>query len=92
MLIQGNLKIVFDALLRMGIVDSVLKIDWEFLMEEKNKNPHKLEKIIEVVNSFQGSVDHLVQHLSQFEPHSLELLSMEVAREYADYQSRSILH
>lgn len=92
MVIQGNLQIVFDALFEMGIIDPVLKKDWKLALEAKPRYARSLSRAISIVNHFINDRNEMLAQLRQFDDSTLELLAIEVAREYADFHSREQLH
>jgi hypothetical protein len=92
MFIQGNLQIVFDALYHMGIIDPVLKMDWNQALEEFTHSGRDFSNVVSVVNNCHDDVDKLMKYLQEFDAQSLQYLAMEVAKEYADYYERETLH
>lgn len=92
MFIQGDLQAVFDALYEMGVIDPVLAMDWEALTVEMAKDPRELSKAFEIINSCKGNRDLMVSQLNVLDEKSLSYVAMEVAREFAEFQSRKDLH
>ena len=92
MYLQGNLQTVFDALYEMGVIEPVLKMDWQDALKEMDQNPKPLFEVVKVANDFQTNVGSLVAKLENFDERSLGYLAMEVAREFADYHARDQLH
>jgi len=92
MFIQGNLQAVFDALYTMGVIDPVLRMDWEKLNSEMAANPQKVNRICESVNSCHGDQRLLLQTLNAMDQKSLYFVALEVAREYSEFQDRKELH
>ncbi len=92
MYLQGNLQLMFDALYEMGVIEPVLKMDWQDALKEMNKNPYPLFEVMKVVNSNQSNSDDLVTKLEGFDEDILSFLAMEVAREFADFHSREEVH
>lgn len=92
MYLQGNLQIVFDALYEMGVIEPVLKMDWQSALTEIHSNPNDLFKVIKIVNTHQSDVADLAEKLENFDEKTLSYLAMEVAREYADFHSRNQVH
>lgn len=92
MLIQGKLQTVFDALYEVGAIDPVLKQDWKSLYSEVEKNPRQFMQLMDVVNSKQGNLPDMVQTFKSMDTHSLQLIAMEVAREYAEFHSKTHIH
>lgn len=89
--LQGDLQVVFDALYELGVIEPVLKMDWKPCLEEVEEGSPRLEHAIEVVNGFSHDRKRLVAELKKLEWHDLEVLAMEVAREYADFHTRQSL-
>lgn len=92
MYLQGKLQNMFDALYQLGVIDPVLKMDWQDAMTEL---PHYLEDLREamrVANEYHDNTDALVRNLKEFDAKILEYLAMEVAREFADFHAREKLH
>lgn len=92
MLIQGKLQTVFDALYEVGAIDPVLKKDWRSLYSEVEKNPHSFMRLMDVVNSQGGDFSKMVQMFKSLDQHSLYLIAMEVAREYAEFHGKTLVH
>ncbi|MBK7844744.1 MAG: cytochrome [Bdellovibrionales bacterium] len=92
MYLQGNLQQVFDALYELGIIDPVLQMDWGQALEQM---PHHLDhyhKAIGAANLYQDDKKTLMDELKKLNESALKYLAMEVAREYADFHAREILH
>lgn len=103
MYLQGDLQIVFDALYEMGMIEPVLKMDWQSALSEISHDPSVLVQVIRVVNNHQVVGTHpkndrqyssadLAEKLENFDEKTLSYLAMEVAREYADFHSRNEVH
>jgi hypothetical protein len=92
MYLQGNLQAVFDALYHMGVIDPVLKMDWNQVINQMDHHADRFIEVLAVANAHQEDVHELMDHLGQFDERTLTYLAMEVAREYADYHSRESLH
>lgn len=92
MRLQGRLQNVFDALYQLGVIDPVLKKDWRDALKEYPRYETRIHKAIEVANAYEGIPDLLSEKLKVFDSTTLEYLAMEVAREFADYESRQTLH
>jgi hypothetical protein len=92
MYLQGNLQIVFDALYEMGVIEPVLKMNWQDALKEMNKNPHPLFEALKVANCHQNNSEELANQLENFDDEILSYLAMEVAREFADFHSREEIH
>ncbi len=89
--LQGNLQKVFDALYDMGVIDPVLKKDWCEAFDEIPTYRIRLDQAVVVVNSFQHDPEKMVYELGKFEEKILEFLAIEVAREFAEFQTRTSL-
>jgi hypothetical protein len=92
MYLQGNLQAVFDALYEMGVIEPVLKMDWQKALGEVNHDPKPLFEVVQIANTFQNDVGVLITKLENFDDKSLGYLAMEVAREYADFHLRNQIH
>jgi hypothetical protein len=92
MFIQGSLQKVFDALYMMGKIDPALKEDWSLTEKNRNKSPEKMKKVLQVVNACNGDVQAIVSHLREFDDESILFLTMEVAREFVDYECSKVRH
>ncbi len=90
--LQGDLQTVFDALYDMGVIEPVLNMDWRSGLEEINRGSFGLKNAIGVVNSCKKDPVKLRAELEKLDRRSLEILAMEVAREYADFHLREELH
>ena len=91
MYLQGDLQVVFDALYHMGVIDPVLDMDWNEALDEMASFRDNFLKILEVVNQKQD-LSELMRSLEKFDDKSLGYLAMEVAREFADFHSRELVH
>jgi hypothetical protein len=90
--LQGDLQAVFDALYDLGVIEPVLAMDWRTrLLEMENGSP-QLQTAILAVNECGPDKAQLTTKLNGMDRDALEMLAMEVAREYADYHTRSDLH
>lgn len=93
MRLSGNLQSMFDALFYLGIIDPILKKDWEEELKHFSDKSSEVLAAIQVANRFSGNPAALLLELKEFDQTTLEFLAMEVAREYAVYHSRSeLLH
>jgi hypothetical protein len=92
MFIQGSLQKIFDALFSIGVIDPVLKMNWELIDEEKNQHPEFLDEALFLANQFQNDFDQLVSKLKELDQKKLTFLAMEVAREFAEFETRQVLH
>lgn len=90
--LQGDLQSVFDVLYDLGVIEPVLGMDWKSGLEEISGGSAGLMRAIRVVNSCGADRITLRSELSKLDRRSLEILAMEVAREYAGYQTRQELH
>lgn len=91
MFLQGNLKNMFEALYKLGIIDPVLSLDWKKYIKELPSHYKEVENIISIANTYHNDVDKLTIQLQKFDQKSLIYFTMEVAREYAFfYQENQI--
>jgi len=90
--LQGDLQSVFDLLYELGVIEPVLGMDWKPGLEEISSGSPKLMRAIRIVNSCGTDRIMLRSELSKLDRCSLEILAMEVAREYAEFQTRPELH
>ena len=92
MFIQGNLQQVFDALFKMGVIDPVLEMDWEAIDNEITKNPEILDEALKLANECQNDLEEMITKLKKLDQKKLTFLAVEVAREFAEYETRKVLH
>ena len=92
MFIQGDLQAVFDALYSVGAIDPVLKMDWSSITNEAAKNQRQLQEAIRDINNCRGQRENLILKMNGLEPKILNFIAVEVAREFAEFTSRSELH
>lgn len=92
MYLQGDLQIVFDALYEMGVIEPVLKMDWQSALNEINHDPTALVQVMRIANNYQYNSADLAEKLENFDEKILGYLAMEVAREFADFHSRNEVH
>lgn len=90
--IQGQLQAVFDTLFEMGVIEPVLKMDWKPWLDEMSAGSARLERAIRIVNSCGDDRGLLRAELARLDRGSLEILAMEVAREYSEFHTREALH
>lgn len=89
--IQGDLQAVFDALYQMGVIEPLLKKDWEESFHNIPRQDKTYQEIIRTVNEASGNTRDLITRLAAYDQQTLEYLAMEVAREFADYSTRKSL-
>ena len=90
--IQGDLQIVFDALFELGVIDPVLKQDWTQHLEAIEANNFAIRRAVDIVNRCGTDRQKLFIELGRLDSETLELLAVEVAREYAGFHSRAVVH
>ena len=92
MFIQGNLQAVFDALYAMGIIDPVLKMDWQQLHTRMQKNPDRLQAALSAINACRGQQTQLIDTMKTLDQDTVNFVALEVARELAEFTERKVLH
>jgi len=92
MFLQGDLQAVFDALFSVGAIDPVLKMDWSVIAAEAASDPSTMDKAVLALNACSGNRQAMVAKLNGFAPKVVQFIAVEVAREFAEYSSRSQLH
>jgi len=95
MFIQGDLQAVFDALYTVGAIDPVLKMDWAEITQSAQKDQGKFNEAILAINGCSGNREALtllMQRMNLVEPNVIHYIAVEVAREFAEFTSRSELH
>lgn len=91
--LQGDLQAVFDTLYDLGIIEPVLARDWKDGLLEIEGRSEEFARVVQIVNSCGQDRGKLREELEKLDQHTLEVLAMEVAREYAGYHTRqSSLH
>jgi hypothetical protein len=90
--LQGDLQAVFDALYDLGVIEPVLAMDWRTRLLEIEQGSPMLESAILAVNECGRDRARLTKKLNTLDQNALEMLAMEVAREFADYHTRQDLH
>ncbi len=90
--LQGNLQTVFDALYTMGVIDPVLRMDWQAALKEREPFVRDVQRAVKTANRYCHDMDRLMAELGKFDDKTLHYLAMEVAREYADFHARKELH
>lgn len=85
--IQGHLQTLFDILYSLGIIEPVLKMDWQ---QELNDQNYELmaNEIVDLCNRLKDQPETLKVELSNMDDRKLNILAMEVAREYAGFHTR----
>lgn len=90
--LQGDLQAVFDALYELGVIGTVLKMDWRGKLLEMKEGSSRLAGAVKIANRCGKNREELTTELSKLDPNALEILAMEVAREYAGFHTRQELH
>lgn len=85
--LQGKLQIIFDVLYNLGIIDPVLKMDWQAEFKNQNEYVRRADEAFEICNRHQDNPTKLQEELLLLDEKSLSILAMEVAREYAGFHS-----
>ena len=86
--LQGDLQAVFDALYELGVIEPVLDKDWKPRLEQIEQGCPQLTRAIEMVNMCGPDRGRIRLELAKLDRDSLEILAMEVAREYAGFHTR----
>ena len=92
MFLQGHLQTVFDALYEVGAIDPVLKMDWNLIVQEMDKNPHRVKSVFAEINSCSVNKTQLISKFKKMDSDSINYIAMEVAREFCEFQDRKNLH
>lgn len=92
MFLQGDLQKVFDALYHMGVIDPVLKMDWNGEFERIETEPWRLQPVVEVVNECRGDHMDLIEDLASFDQQTLSYLAMLVAKELMHFHTNTVVH
>lgn len=90
--LQGNLQNIFDALYQLGVIDPVLQMDWQKEYRNEENYSAQVHEAVEVANRFQNDFTKLVEELNKLDEKTLSILAMEVAREFANYHTRTYTH
>lgn len=90
--LQGDLQAVFDALYELGVIEPVLKMDWNPKLVEIEEGSPRLAHAVRVANKCGQDRGTLKNELGKLDRNALEVLAMEVAREYAGFHTRQELH
>ena len=86
--LQGDLQAVFDALYELGVIEPVLKMDWRSKLVEIEEGSARLARAVSIANECGRDRMKLAGRLRTLDRNSLEMLAMEVAREYAQFHTR----
>ncbi|MCB0361413.1 MAG: cytochrome [Bdellovibrionales bacterium] len=92
MYLQGNLQKIFDALYELGIIDPILDMDWTQALDRLPEHFDCFIEALDTANRHQENMTTLLAELKKMNELGLNYLAMEVAREFADYHAREILH
>ncbi len=92
MYLEGNLQLVFDALYGLGIIEPLLKKNWREEFDERVMDLDNVSRVVETANNCQSSAEDLMGQLQFFDRKCLEYLAIEVAREFADFHQRKVVH
>lgn len=85
--LQGDLQAVFDALYELGVIEPVLKMDWNSRLKEIETGSPRLARAVRIANECARDRKVLTARLKELDHGSLEILAMEVAREYAGFHT-----
>ena len=92
MYLQGQLQVVFDVLYEMGVIEPMLKMNWQEISKEASKDPSKKGALLSLVNSCECDKTVLYTKLLSLDEISLQVVAMEVARELCEYQECQYVH
>lgn len=92
MYLQGNLQQVFDALYELGVIDPVLELDWDQALHQLPQHYDHFIEALNAANQYQEDMTTLLSELKKLNESGLNYLAMEVAREFADFHAREVLH
>ncbi len=90
--LQGDLQALFDALFFMGAIDPMLKQDWNSIQADLSNHRHLLDCTLKEINACSKDQSELIGKLKSLDSKALQFLTMEVARELAEFADRRSLH
>ncbi len=90
--LQGDLQALFDALFFVGAIDPMLKSDWKPIQAEIEQSRPLLESTLSAINGCGQTQAELIGKLQELGPKAIQFLTMEVARELAEFADRQSLH
>lgn len=91
--LQGELQTVFDALYDLGVIEPVLRMDWQKHLVEIEGGSVRHNLAVRTANLWMRDPKRLRAELGRLEPRALEYLAITVAREFADFHSRqTVVH
>ena len=90
--LQGDLQALFDALFFVGAIDPMLKSDWQPIQSEMEGSRALVESTLKAINDCGGTPAELIGKLKELDPKAIQFLTMEVARELAEFADRQSLH
>lgn len=90
--LQGDLQTVFDVLYEMGVIEPVLKTAWEPQLVEIEQGSERLRTALAIVDRCANDQARLRRELGKLDRKVLEILALEVAKEYVQFQSTMTLH
>lgn len=91
MFLQGDLQAMFDALYVVGAIDPVLKMDWDKITKEMEREPHTVHQAFQDLNQCSGDRSQLIKKLSLMDSKVVNFVALEVAREFCEFQDRTSL-
>lgn len=86
--LQGDLQAVFDALYELGVIEPVLAMDWKPKLAQIERGNQALTQAVRIINECGQDRAKLRIRLNEIDRGTLEMIAMEVAREYAGYHTR----
>lgn len=87
--LQGELQLIFDVLYDLGVIEPVLQQDWRDRLVEMEDGSPRLSAAVKLSNACGADRGRLCLELGRLDRKDLEVLALEVAREFADYQARA---
>ena len=88
MYLQGQLQSIFEALHRLGVVDSMLQQPWRTLLQ----TPLTRSQQNELIKKVKLQPDLLPASLQNLNPLQLQHLTLYVAQELAQLNKKRVLH
>ena len=90
MYLQGNLQDWFEALYQVGVIQRLLDLDWRNLQSYREENKEKCGALMRRLNPL--TLGQKLEVLAQLSSLEQNLIALEVAYEFVQYENKPQLH
>ncbi|MCX7675625.1 MAG: hypothetical protein N2Z70_07345 [Bdellovibrionaceae bacterium] len=90
MYLQGHLQDWFEALYQVGVIQRMLDLDWQDLQSYREQHKEHYGALLHQLNPM--PLGQKLEALSQMSSLEQNLIALEVAYEFVQYESKQHLH